>query len=168
MKFYSSYLQSIYSDPADYKKLISRVATRLRNLRKRTPFDAIAFRGTSGAAIAYPVSARLGVPLICVRKKGDDGHHSGVVEGSNYIDVKRYIIIDDFIASGNTMDEILSAVNREAGFTSGVSVKDQINGPNMHPNVIQCVAIVLYTASPARNKANRFYRDIPLVCIQKR
>ena len=168
MKFYSSYLQPIYDDPVKYKELISKTAARLRRLQKKTPFDAIAFRGTSGAALAYPISARMGIPLICVRKKGDNAHCCSTVEGSGLRDIKRYIIIDDFIFSGNTIDEILSEINREAGFDNGNNARSRkTDGADAFPDTIQCVAIVLYTASPYRNKAERFYRNIPLITVQK-
>jgi adenine/guanine phosphoribosyltransferase-like PRPP-binding protein len=70
--------------------------------RKR--FDSIAFRGMSGALIAPAVAVRLKKSLILVRKKKDDSHGGRDVEGNKAS--RRYVIIDDFISSGDTVCEI--------------------------------------------------------------
>ena len=133
MLFYSSYLDTVYDDPADFGEMVTRTAKKLRTLRtrKRNPvlFDAIAFRGTSGAAMAYPLSIKLNVPLICVRKSTEKSH-GGNIEGSSGIDVTKYIIVDDFIDSGSTIRAIIDAIKEKAGRQE-----------------IQCTGIVLYTSS---------------------
>lgn len=78
-------------------------------------FDSIAFRGMSGALLAPALCAALGKDVIIVRK--DDGSHSShKVEGNSLCD--RYIIVDDFISSGQTvnitMDMIKEFLNHDA------------------------------------------------------
>ena len=67
-------------------------------------FDTIAFCGMSGALIAPQIAAHLKKELIMVRKKGDKRHSYHSVEG--YADVKKYIIVDDFIDEGKTAKHI--------------------------------------------------------------
>lgn len=82
-------------------------------LRKETEFDTIAFSGISGAAIAFILSHWMDVPLLCVRKKGENSHyHQGggrLLEG-NIQDMRKYIIVDDFIASGATCNHIIDSI----------------------------------------------------------
>lgn len=81
---------------------------------KHHDFDAIAYRGHSGALIAIPVALALKKPLILVRKHWNNkACHSGYpVEG--YAATKRYVIIDDFVCSGATVATIQCAIKRFA------------------------------------------------------
>ena len=83
----------------------------LRLFRRKNPFDAIAFTGTSGAALAYPLSYLLGMPLICVRKSIRDNHFGSKLEG--LVSAKKYIIVDDFIESGKTINRITRSIKSE-------------------------------------------------------
>lgn len=89
---------------------------------KALDFEAIAFSGMSGALIAPSVAIALNKPLLLVRKPTDDSHASGdakhgcfkankfgFVEGAT--DASKYIIIDDFMSSGNTLIRIKSAID---------------------------------------------------------
>ena len=86
---------------------------------QKYPFDAIAFTGVSGAALAFILSYELKIPLICVRRDENDGHHakvpqmmlpySTILEGA--LDAKRYLIVDDFIEQGNTIRRILESID---------------------------------------------------------
>lgn len=71
-------------------------------------YDAIAFRGHSGTLIAGPLAILTGKPLILVRKSRESAHTSSQVEG--YMNSKRYVIADDFIRSGETVNAILRAM----------------------------------------------------------
>lgn len=116
----TSYLGCIYN-PAAFSEVVTKAAAYLELRRKE--FDTLAFSGSSGGAVAYPVGALLGCHLSHIRK-ADGNHHSymleGAVEGwtSDYPDqAPRYVIIDDFIASGRTMDRIVTAMKRLPAFT---------------------------------------------------
>jgi len=75
-------------------------------------FDAIAFRGLSGALIAPIIAMQMGKSLLAVRK--DEKTHSiHKVEGD--ISARRYIIVDDFIATGSTVRAILKHVKDFSG-----------------------------------------------------
>ena len=83
-------------------------AAKLKRFRRKVKFDAIAFTGSSGAALAYPISFLLGVPLICVRKSTKDNHSGLKLEGA--VSASKYIIVDDFIQSGRTINKINKAI----------------------------------------------------------
>lgn len=71
-------------------------------------FDAIAFRGMSGALLAAPLAMTMKKTLMLVRKEGDINHSKRMVEGDR--SCKSYVIVDDFIAGGDTVKSIYDAV----------------------------------------------------------
>lgn len=90
-------------NPEENGKIVSGICRFLRRKAIRDTFDGIAFTGLSGALIAAPVAVRLKMPMLAIRKQ--DGSHSGcAVEGDRLI--KNYIIIDEMVSSGNTIDTI--------------------------------------------------------------
>jgi orotate phosphoribosyltransferase len=123
---HSEYHRLTYS-PKGLARCAKRVVRELKQLQKKLKFDAIAFRGSSGAAIAYPISVLGGFELIFVRS--GRSHHGEPVEGT-YKNVKRYVILDDFIGSGATVMSIVRAIKSHA-----------INEGDYAP---ECVAICLY------------------------
>ena len=60
MNFRSQYLYQVFDDPEEYKKFVQKVSKRVQSLKNYYGFDAIAFTGASGSAMAYPISM-----LIC-------------------------------------------------------------------------------------------------------
>lgn len=116
-----------FTNPA---KLKERIAMCVKALRPELDkFDAIAFTGMSGTLIAPPVAMELGKELLMVRKKAESSHSSFTVEG-DYA-ARRFIIIDDFRASGRTERNILTAVKEVApqakymGFLSGIHIEQE-------------------------------------------
>jgi len=72
------------------------------------PFDTIVFRGMSGGLVAPTVAMMLGKELLLVRKP-KDSHSTHILQG-NY-NVHRYIIIDDFVATSNTVRTIIRTLD---------------------------------------------------------
>jgi adenine/guanine phosphoribosyltransferase-like PRPP-binding protein len=106
---HSGYLRRVFN-PEDLKAMVERVNDKLLELQdKGASIDAIAFRGQSGAGMAYPLSAIHGWRLICVRKPSVDSHgrYIEAVDG----DVFRYVIVDDLIATGQTIHNIVNALS---------------------------------------------------------
>jgi adenine/guanine phosphoribosyltransferase-like PRPP-binding protein len=103
-----SYLGTVYN-PKEYRRLVERVVKRVEKLKSKLKFDTIAFRGSSGAALAYPVASRLGLRLAHVHKTGTHACRAGDVEGAE--NVRRYLIIDDFVESGKTLNKIVRAID---------------------------------------------------------
>ena len=137
-KIQSEYLGKVYGK--GFLKLVPLAVKKLRAIKKLHPFDAIAFRGSSGAALAFPLSYFLKLPLIHVRK-GASHYGSGLIEGT--ISSKRYIIIDDFIDRGTTIKKIISEIKKNIG--------------------AEPVAICLY--SSAKYGPTAKYNDIPLFSV---
>ena len=108
----SEYLKHIY-DLDHYRDTIREAVKALRPWDKTYPFDSIAFRGTSGAALAFPLSLRLKKTLMCIRK--DDGNHFGsnTIEGDHAANT--YVIVDDCVESGDTVRKIVEIVDKEVG-----------------------------------------------------
>jgi len=73
-------------------------------------FDAIAFRGLSGALLAPTVAMYMGKTLLAVRKTTDDCHSGRIVEGD--YNARRFVILDDFVSSGETVRRILEDVSK--------------------------------------------------------
>lgn len=96
----SSYLHSVY-EPEAFQRTVDIIVELMRP--HVGDFDAIAFRGSSGAALAYPVAYLLKKPLIHVRK--DLGHSYSKLEG--LMGARRIAIVDDFVASGTTLRTIM-------------------------------------------------------------
>lgn len=88
------------------QKLRKAVAATIKFLKGKD-FDAIAFRGLSGQLFAPIIAIRLRKTLLAVRK-GEDTHSTQMVEGD--LGARNYIIIDDFIAGGNTVNQIIKEI----------------------------------------------------------
>lgn len=103
-EFVASSHMASYLKPHSLRERLRLAARAL----KTHDFDTLAFRGMSGAFVGPALAARLGKQMILVRKPEEKSHSHLRVEG--YRDTKRYIIVDDFIASGDTRDTIINAV----------------------------------------------------------
>ena len=103
----ASYLEN-GCDHASVKELVKNAVRKIENL----DFDSIAFRGVSGALIAPIVAYKLKKPVTCIRKPTESSHGWTKLEGA--IGVERYIIIDDFIYTGETVNEIHGALLADA------------------------------------------------------
>jgi len=97
------------------KKLSTAIARTLLAIQKsRVDFDAIAVRGVSGLLVGPAVAVALNKHLIVVRKTHDtamngSSHSYNQVEGCCKKNC-RYIIIDDFISTGETIGKVKEMV----------------------------------------------------------
>jgi orotate phosphoribosyltransferase-like protein len=139
----TDYLNRVYEVKL-FVKVVDRAVKTLTAFRKKNHFDAIAFTGTSGAALAYPLSIKMKVPLICVRKSVKDNHYGSKLEGC--INARTYIIVDDFICSGSTMRKIEKAVKK------GIWYRE-----NTEPKL---VGVYLYAQ---KSYGGGKYKDVPLL-----
>ena len=71
-------------------------------------FDAIAFRGFSGAIMAAPLSLHFKKDLILIRKLSDEGYSTYKQEGP--IEPCKVLIVDDMIATGRTIEKIREGI----------------------------------------------------------
>ena len=137
----SEYLHNVLT-PGRLTQTVNRVIRLIA--RSKVKFDAIAFRGMSGALIAPQVASHFSVPLLMIRKNKNNSHSRLTIEGKA---VKKYIIVDDCISSGKTMEIIVDAVRRFGEYNGGWSKDD-----------IKCQGIFLY--SPSEGEYKYWYYDI--------
>ena len=109
------YLKHVY-EPKLFPKMVEKAITKAEQLNKELKFDTIAFCGMSGAAAAFILGHWMDIPLLCVRKKEENSHFrnsrpSSVCEGN--IGTRRYLIVDDFISSGATVNYMIENIGKE-------------------------------------------------------
>lgn len=104
-KFRSSYLWR-FIESGGLDKYANFAVRALANWQ----FDALAFTGMSGALIAPLVAMRMDKPLIMVRKRGEQSHAGSMYVEGDY-NARRYIIIDDLVASGDTARRIVHEIS---------------------------------------------------------
>lgn len=109
----TSYLQHVF-EPGLFQRSVDKTLAAAECLKKSTGFDTIAFSGMSGAAMAFMLSHWMNVPLLCVRKREDTSHYvkqsRKFLEG-NATDVRKYLIVDDFISSGATVQYMIDTIS---------------------------------------------------------
>ncbi len=144
----TQYLQSL--DPTLLKKEIALAVKSVRSLT----FKSIAFRGVSGALVAPIVAVRLKKGLIVVRKEANE-HSTYLVEGHRLIGPQKYIIIDDFPSTGDTIKKILK------------EIKDR------HNQSAKCVGVYFYSlhhilAKMTRKEIKRWEGRLDLKVIRRK
>ena len=98
---YSAY----FLTPTKLRKAVQKCVRIIR--KRKLKFDAIAFRGLSGAVVAPMVALALKKTLIAVRKNRSHG-----IKVCGDLGAQSYLIIDDFISSGETVRKIVTSIER--------------------------------------------------------
>lgn len=113
---HASYLAPMLS-PARVSVIVNKTVECIEQ-RINPHYDAIVYRGQSGALIAPIVAYRLGKPCVPVRKDEEVKHMANgeIISGSHssyqvelLADYARYLIVDDLIDSGKTCKAIIQA-----------------------------------------------------------
>lgn len=101
-----------YFDSAIDHRRKETVTSARKFLRKRTKeFDAIAFTGMSGAALAPILAYLLDKQLIIVRKdRTAEASHSTATVEYIYPLKPRIVIVDDFVCEGLTIKRIIDKI----------------------------------------------------------
>lgn len=103
-----------YIDMGVMRRLLPTALKALRTLE----FDALACRGVSGLIAAPILALELNKNLLIVRKSDERSHHNScygdgrLVQGDKA--AKRYVIVDDFVSSGETAKTIVAEVAKFA------------------------------------------------------
>jgi orotate phosphoribosyltransferase-like protein len=113
---HTSYLHAAF-DKRFRKNTIDYVCKKLEGIE----CDSIAFCGMSGALIAPIIAYRTGKNIILVRKAKDDSHSCFSIEASS-TRCKKYVIIDDLIATGSTIKHIIRKMSSHNTFEKSVCV----------------------------------------------
>jgi adenine/guanine phosphoribosyltransferase-like PRPP-binding protein len=106
----SDYLHAVFR-PENFDGTVKRAITHATRLVENYKVEAIAFSGVSGASLGYILGYTLGVPLMCIRKPRERAHYYGTLEGCT--SARRYMIVDDFIATGDTVRNIMETITKE-------------------------------------------------------
>lgn len=150
MTIRTSYLQSIFEIDL-FSSTVNTTVIAAEAIKKKHNFDTIAFSGMSGAMMAPILSHWLNVPMLCIRKFDDVSHytlgHLSPLEG--HIDTRRYMIVDDFISTGNTINRIITSISRETPSAQCVAIlmyANHMNSIHNHPSHKEPIKV--FTSNP--------------------
>lgn len=139
--------------PERFRNIVGWTVRQMR----RIGAEAIAGSGHSGLIVAAAAAYETNLPLIAVRQRGCEYHHSSEVNGNLPTDHRvRFAIVDDLIASGATVERILMEMDREFGAKSYAPVD------------FQCTHILTWNYDNPSSIPTRLYERWPdLVLVQR-
>ncbi len=111
MNCQSDYLTTILV-PKALNKVINTLKRLIVERVGLDNFDAIAYRGMSGAGVATALGFLLNKPLIMVRKPNQESAHT-TAKAEGVLSAERIIIVDDLIATGNTILKMVKTIGEE-------------------------------------------------------
>ena len=97
--------------PPELSRRLKAAIPAFERLRYDLNFDAVAFTGSSGACIAFVLAYETNIPLLYVRKPREKSHGNNL-ESNLRTSIKKYLIVDDFIDSGDTVRNMVKRINR--------------------------------------------------------
>lgn len=147
MDIRSSYMNAIFY-PDRFNMTVDKTVKAAELLRAEHGFDTIAFSGVSGSAMGFLLGHWLNLPLLCVRKRKDGSHFQGfeddkVLEGN--LETRRYLIVDDFIASGKTVNYIIDSISNQIPRAKCVAMLMYIgmrDKEHKHPNWDEPIKVI--------------------------
>ncbi len=100
--------------PIELKKNLPKIAARVLDLQQKLCFDCIVSTGISGNGRSFVVSYLTGIPIAVVRKEGEQCHGDRVESRLRYQQgTIKYLILDDFIAGGDTLRRVFDKIKEE-------------------------------------------------------
>ena len=123
-----------FVNPVSLKEYVDRAIKHMSTIKE--PYDTVAFCGMSGALVAPMIALALNKELVLVRKKGDKCNSQYKVEGNG--DVKRYIIVDDFVSSGRTVGHIQRSLYKFSPKAECVGVVEVQRNDAGYPDNVYC------------------------------
>jgi hypothetical protein len=117
-----------------FRARVQRVREDLRYVVQKHNADSIAVRGTSGICMAFALQMFITLPILMLRKKGEQSHGE-LIEGRDGHNYQRYVIVDDMICTGATVRGIIEDVERA-----------------------ECVALLMHSQAEDLNKGFHEYR----------
>ena len=115
-----------FFEPKILKKTVNGISSKMKKFKKDIPFDYVCLTGISGAAIGFPVCVRMGYNPLFIRKSQDKTHSSFMIEG--YVEKLKenenikYVIIDDLIDSGKTINRIIKTMKNAFNHSECVGI----------------------------------------------
>lgn len=99
--------------PTRLREMAANIAERLPTIMEETGANAVVVSGKSGVSLAFATSILIDFPIVVVRKRGENSH-GNMIEGETGRIMTRYLILDDFISSGDTVGRIVTLINEYA------------------------------------------------------
>ena len=99
------------NEPAKLRERMKDAIPVFKRLRYRLKFDAVAFTGSSGCCIAFVLAYETKIPLLYVRKPGEKSHGGTLETNVRNTAIKKYLIVDDFIDTGDTIRKMVKRIN---------------------------------------------------------
>lgn len=94
---------------------VNKIMYGFNSERVPIEFDTIVCSGVSGIVFAVQLAQRMGRKVAIVRKDGDGTHSTNKIEANCFPnEIGKYIIVDDLIDSGKTIDRIVAAMKKHA------------------------------------------------------
>ena len=95
-----------------FRRVVLLFEKKLEQINRVHPFNAVAGCGNSGVPLAAALSYTLGIPLITVRKPGERTVANMAARVTGAYNAGPYIIIDDFVSSGGTVNRMMDAIDQ--------------------------------------------------------
>lgn len=125
---YTSTYSCIGYSNREFRLCAQRVHADLSGIMLETEADAVVVRGGSGVVMGSALLMLGDIPLVVARKRGECSHGEQIeIVGGQSRRVCRYIILDDFVSSGETVR----------------GIKDDMGGA-------RCVGVVQYRYAASR------------------
>jgi orotate phosphoribosyltransferase len=142
--FYTNYSSSTL-ERGELRKNARLVTAMLRVLHKRLKFDFIAVQGKSGLSMAFASAVHHDFPIVAVRKDNESSHGSAV-EGPCLVlpEGGSYIILDDFVASGETCVRIIDKLTDYARSNPGRVYNMERGEYDCTDRHLTCVGVLQY------------------------
>ena len=118
---------------AEVRKRAKYAASAINNMMAETGATSVVVHGNSGVSCGFAalVLSHADFNIVLLRKDNDNSH-GAPIEGPEGHRLGRYLILDDFVATGATMNRIRDKI----------ATLHQQHGQLGHPP--ECVGIVLY------------------------
>lgn len=110
MYFFDGGYSEVQFNTASLRAKAHELAAVLPEMMHRLEADAVAVTGKSGLSLAFATLMLIDFPLIVVRKRGENSH-GNPIEGTPSVDVRKYIILDDFVSSGSTIKTMVGSID---------------------------------------------------------
>ena len=99
--------------PESVRKYAKQAAEAIPRMMAETNADAIVVSGNSGISIGHAALMLIEFPLVLVRKHKDNSHGDSV-EGPLNHELRKFLILDDFVSSGATVRNICDTLYSRA------------------------------------------------------
>jgi orotate phosphoribosyltransferase len=94
-----------------FRTRVNHVAQDLPTFMKMVEADTVVVTGTSGLCMAFALRMIADIPFVFIRKHGENAHSDRLSAiGNTVIKARRYVVLDDFVATGATVRTIVTTL----------------------------------------------------------